>query len=210
MTYHFRFLFLFLFVNIFCSSAQEDSLVIDSIDYEILADTIDFDTLWMTSWKAEWDDVLYEWVIHYETLNDEGTGEVEATWSHIKDWTQWDFSIGDYDGTIWQKWDQRDDLWELKCNGVVTKIRTEYYNDYSSWIIEYNQEIKVKWRSESYNDGNFWVMLDKKYGELQFYTEFEDDPRDWLIFDNTIDQLPFDVKLACYFTAMYRATSGYR
>jgi len=208
MTCHFRFILFIVFTNLYSSSAQEDTIALDTIAIEI--DSIDFDTLWMTSWNAEWDDVLYEWTINYETPKDTGFGEVEATWSHIKDWTQWDFSIGEYFGTIWQKWDKRDDLWELKCNGKVTKIRTEYYNDYSSWIIEYDQKIKVKWRSESYDDGNFWVMLDKKYGELQFYTEYEDDPRDWLIFDDTIDELPFDVKLACFFTAMYRATSTYR
>ncbi len=171
----------------------------------------EIDSLWMLAWHAELDNALHNFEIVFETSSEElEQGEIEATWAHLNDYSQWDYIVGDYDGTIWQKWPNRDDMWELKADGNTTTISNRWPNDNSELIINYNNEIKVIWRASSFNDGNSWHIYRSQYGEFEFYTEFEDDPRDWLIYDNTIDELPFDIKMACCFIALYRTIKPFR
>ena len=168
------------------------------------------DSVWMLGWHSEWDDELFAWDVIYETLDDEEEeGELEATWAHQRDFSQWDYSIGDYDGTIWQKWPDREDQWELRSDGNTTTIRTKWSNDVSEWLINYNGKIKVTWMSKGFNDGNTWQIYKSEFGEFEFYTEFIDDPRDWLIYDDASADLPFDVKMACCFIAMYVTTKQF-
>ncbi len=168
------------------------------------------DSLWMLGWHSEWDDALHEWKVVFETPEiEEDEGEFEATWAHNNDFSQWDYSIGEYDGTIWQKWPDRQDQWELRSDGNTTTITTKWRNDVSQWTINYNGEIKVTWMSAGFNDGNSWLIHKSPYGEFEFYTEFENDPRDWLIYDDTSAVLPFDVKMACCFIAMYVTTNQF-
>ena len=169
----------------------------------------EIDSLWMLEWHSEYDDVLFEWEVLYETLEEDDSGEIDATWAHNNDFSQWDYSIGDYDGTIWRKWPDREDHWEVRSNGNTTTIKTKWLNDVSEWFINYNDEIKVTWRSKNFNDGNTWSLYKSKYGEFEFYTEFIDDPRDWIIYDATSADLPFDVKMACCFIAMYVTTKQF-
>lgn len=168
------------------------------------------DSMWMLAWHSEWDDALHEWTVIYETPEEkENEGDIEATWAHNGDFSQWDYSVGDNDGTIWQKWPDRDDQWELRADGNTTTIRPKWNNDVSEWIINYNGEIKVTWFSKNFNDGNIWLLAKSPYGEYEFYTEYVDDPRDWLIYDATSVDLPFDVKMACCFIAMYVTTKQF-
>ena len=169
----------------------------------------EIDSLWMLEWHSEYDDVLFEWEVLYETLQEDDSGEIDATWAHNNDFSQWDYSIGDHDGTIWRKWPDREDHWEVRSNGNTTTIKTKWLNDVSEWFINYNDEIKVTWRSKNFNDGNTWSLYKSKYGEFEFYTEFIDDPRDWIIYDATSADLPFDVKMACCFIAMYVTTKQF-
>ncbi len=168
------------------------------------------DSLWMLSWNSEWDDALHEFKIVYETPTEEDYGELLATWAHLEDWTQWEYSIGDYSGSIWQKWPRRDDEWELRSEGNITTITNRWRNDNSEVVINYNNEIKLIWKSKSFNDGNVWVLEKNDFGEFEFFTEFVDDPRDWLIYDDTALDLPLDVKVACCFIALYRTTAPFR
>jgi len=168
------------------------------------------DSLWMLEWHTEWDDSLFEWEIIYETNNEEEyneEGDFDATW--IQSTSQWDYSVGDYYGTIWRKWPDRDDQWELKSEDNTTTIKMKWLNDVSEWTINYNNQIKVTWISKSFNDGNTWLLSKSEYGEFEFYTEFVDDPRDWLIYDATSPDLPFDVKMACCFISMYITTKQF-
>ena len=169
----------------------------------------ELDSLWMIAWHSEWDDELFEWNVIYETEEEEEEGEIDATWAHNRDFSQWDYSIGDYDGTIWRKWPDREDQWEVRSDGNTTTIKTKWLNDVSEWTIIYNGEIKVSWISKGFNDGNTWLLNKSEYGEFEFYTEFIDDPRDWLIYDATSADLPFDVKMACCFIAMYVTTKQF-
>lgn len=169
----------------------------------------EIDSLWMLEWHTEWDNELFEWEIIYETNEYEDFGELDATWAHNRDFSQWDYSVGDYDGTIWRKWPNREDQWELKSDGNTTTIKTKWFNDVSEWLINYNGEIEVRWISREFNDGNSWLLYKSEYGEYEFYTEFVDDPRDWLIYDATSPELPFDIKMACCFISMYVTTKQF-
>jgi len=169
------------------------------------------DSLWMLGWHSEWDDSVHEFKITFETPEEEDYGEIEATWAHLNDFTQWDYSIGEYGGSINQKWPRRDDEWELRSDeGNTTTIKNRWRDDNSEVLINFNNEINVVWLSKSFNDGNTWLLYKNEYGEFEFYTEYIDDPRDWIIYDDTSLDLPIDVKVACCFIAMYRATAQLR
>jgi len=94
------------------------------------------DSLWMLSWHSEWDDALFDWEVIYETLDEEEQGEIEATWAHNNDFSQWDYSVGDYDGTIWRKWPDRDDQWELRSDGNTTPITPKWLNYYYTQVAQ--------------------------------------------------------------------------
>lgn len=185
------------------------------IGFSIFIGTIDSyaqsqDSLWMMGWHSEWDDALHDFEVTFETPYEDDYGEIEATWAHLQDWSQWDYTVGDHSGSIWQKWPDRDDEWELRSDGNTTTIRNRWRNDNSEVIINFNDEIKVIWIAKSFNSGNNWQLFKSEYGEFEFYTEYIDDPRDWIIYDNTSMDLPFDIKMACCFIAMYRSTKQFR
>lgn len=165
----------------------------------------------MLGWHSEWDDSINEFRINFETPTEEDYGEIDATWGHLNDFTQWDYSIGEYGGSIYQKWPRRDDEWELRSDeGNTTTIKNRWRDDNSEILINFNNEIRVVWLSRSFNDGNTWMLSKNEYGEFEFYTEYVDDVRDWIIYDDTSLDLPLDIKVACCFIAMYRTTAQFR
>ncbi len=146
-------------------------------------------------------------IVEWDIYTDQNEGKLEMTWVQKRDITDWYYELGDYSGTIRQKWQNSFDEYELRSDeGNVITMKVKWRNDFSQWVITSNTA-QFLWRTTYQDDGNRWQIDDEETGEFFVFTEFEGDPRDYLIEDHT--HLDFiEEKVACLFITMIRSVLG--
>lgn len=150
-----------------------------------------------------YDDSFREWEIEVEidsTTTIEGT--LEPTWGIGNDLSEWRFSIGDMDGEIVQRYQHDPGYWELRLDGEVTTIKQTWRNDPTQWQIS-NGKQTIVFRSINGMQADEWQNTDPNLGDLVLYAEHRNDPRDWIIEDYMIDEIPFEMRFAAAYIAIY-------
>ncbi len=132
-------------------------------------------------------------------------GQLELTWGLSDDFTAWQYSIGDIDGDIVQKYDNNPGFWELRQGSDIVSITRTWPNDPTSWKIKLGkQQFTIK--SKYGNTVDEWQNREADRGDLIIYSENEGDPRDWLIDDYMNDDIPFSMRMAAVFISIYSSS----
>jgi len=74
----------------------------------------------------------------------------------------------------------------------------------SEWRITNNRKT-LTWRSKHPRNFSEWQLRGDTYGKFVVHTTFVNDPRDWTIIDELDDNIPFAMKMAMTFLAIYHS-----
>jgi hypothetical protein len=173
----------------------------------------------ITGVSTQWSDSFVAWdlftaeIIEPETdstdaeVEEVKIGEIKQRWLHTKeDWTEWDLSINDRQGTIRLKWKNDPSSWELRTfDGDIVTMKTIWTSDVSQWRIT-NGDISLDFRSRYTSDFGEWNVMDKKYGSFRVAVQYTNDPRDWVITDQLNEEIPVSLKVAMIFVVIYHSS----
>ena len=161
---------------------------------------------YIVAFHSEHNDSFREWNLEVEL--DSVTiieGQLELTWGLGDDFTAWQYSVGDLDGDIIQKYDNNPGFWELRQGSDIVSITRVWPNDPTRWKIKMrNQSFTIKTRFG--NTADEWVNKEPNMGDFLVYTETEGDPRNWFVEDYMNDAIPFCMRMAAVFIAIYSST----
>jgi hypothetical protein len=164
------------------------------------------DAQYIVAFNTENDDSFREWNVELEI--DSSTfisGNLALTWGLGDDFTAWQYSIGENDGEILQKYANNPAFWELRQDGEVVSMTRTWPNDPTQWKIKLNgRQFTIK--SKYGNVLDQWENRKSANGDLIIYTEREGDPRDWLIEDYMVEDIPFLMRLAAVFISIYSSS----
>ncbi|MFT6337578.1 MAG: hypothetical protein ACJATI_004342 [Halioglobus sp.] len=164
------------------------------------------DAQYIVAFNTENDDSFREWNVELEMDSTTFiTGKLGLTWGLGDDFTAWQYSIGEFDGEIVQKFANNPAFWELRQDGeVVTIIRT-WPNDPTQWKIKLDdRQFTIK--SKYGNTLDQWEVRESNKGDLFIFTEREGDARDWLIEDYMSNDIPFIMRMAAVFISIYSSS----
>ena len=130
-------------------------------------------------------------------------GSLTLTWQQPDKWTEWNFRMGDTSGTIKTKWNEDVNFWEIRYNNKIATAQTIFKNDFSQWRIT-NNNFSLDLAPAEGNNPNEWWVEDAKRGSLYLATEVPNDPRDWLVQDELSEEVPFAMRMAIIFVAIYQ------
>ena len=130
-------------------------------------------------------------------------GSLTLTWQQPDKWTEWNFRMGDTSGTIKTKWNDDVNFWEIRYNNKIATAQTIFKNDFSQWRIT-NNNFSLDLAPAEGNNPNEWWVEDTKRGSLYLATEVPNDPRDWLVQDELSEEVPFAMRMAIIFVAIYQ------
>lgn len=142
-------------------------------------------------YSTVYDDRLDKWLL--VTDDPEMEGMIEATWAIMKDWSEWQYSLGEHSGWIRLRDKRNPNVWELVGEGQILEIRTVFPFEFDHWQVRYRNktyDIKTLHR----RDPEQWSLQSKKE-ELYFYTYIEGDIRDWIVENETDFPLPLQIAL---------------
>lgn len=161
---------------------------------------------YIVAFNTENDDSFREWSIEVEIDSTTFiTGDLDLTWGLEDDFSAWQYSIGEFDGEIVQKFANNPAFWELRQDGEVVTITRTWPNDPTQWKIKLdNSQFIIKTKYGSILDQ--WQNRETSNGYLIIYTEREGDARDWLIEDFMNEDIPFIMRLAAVFIAIYSSS----
>lgn len=148
--------------------------------------------------SSDWDDSFREWTF---VTADEEEGTFGQRWLTQNDWTEWNYSFNNLNGTLRRKWDDNPNHWELRTGGSVINIVTKWRNDFTEWRVS-KGTLQLTIRSRYTNNLDEWVLRDKEYGNFSLQSEWEKDPRDWNIYDELAPEITMDMKLAMCFISI--------
>ncbi len=117
--------------------------------------------------SSRWSDSFVEWEIYAVNADtstaaeekesdypdEDVVGELKLRWLNIRDdWSEWDFQIGEWRGTIRQKWKDDKNQWELRTyEGDVVTMRTAWPNDFKEWRVTDNTmalTLRSRWTNQ--------------------------------------------------------------
>jgi len=166
---------------------------------------------------SRWDDEFTEWDIYTlegdqnvvvrdgeEIIEIEPSGQLIMRWQADLNWAEWDFTIDEIIGSMKQSWKDDPTQWELRIGNEVVTCRAAWRDDLSEWRITNNQRTVV-WRSKYRRNLNEWELRGDNYGEFYVHTSYVNDPRDWTIIDELDESIPFSMKMAMTFLAIYHS-----
>jgi len=157
---------------------------------------------YLVGFHSEWDDSFREWEIEAIIDSVKVVGSMDITWSLDNDFSEWNFRIENINGIIKQRWNQRNDLWELRMGDQLVMIRQTWPEDPTQWTITSGKE-KMSMRTVNNLFLDEWENQNKENGDLYIYTEVQGDPRDWIIEDYPLNNTSFAMRMASVFIAIY-------
>ncbi len=138
---------------------------------------------------------------------DDPIGYLRLRWAFQKDWTEWDYRIGEVTGSIKQRTKEDPNIWELRSAGSILTLKTIYTGDFNQWrITDDTKTLTFATLYENVYDG--WKS-NSKAGQFEIYTQWEMDPRDWVIHDNLKPEISQPFKIAMIFLASYYSSPKY-
>jgi hypothetical protein len=158
---------------------------------------------YITGIGTKWSDEFTEWNIY--TDDEDLVGEITMRWQMQRDWTEWDFNLGDESGTIKLKWKNDPNLWEINGNNELITARTLWKDDASEWRITNNSQsitLKRRWN----NNFNEWSLKSDKHGEFDIITDWEGDPREWIVKDDLDEDISDAMKVAILFLVTFHSS----
>jgi len=161
---------------------------------------------YLLSMHTEWDDSFTEWSFVVE-LEDSTTmeGDLDITWRLDGDFESYDFRVGEIFGDIKQVFLNDPTNWQLRLGGELISMRQTWPSDPREWKIsdgKHSFSIRTRY-SDSFDD---WTQPNARYGDLNVYSEVPGDVRDWIIEDYMTSDIPFSMRLAAVFVAVYIST----
>ncbi len=171
----------------------------------------------LSSISTRWNDSFVEWEVYTQVpqdttiaaseeteIEEEFSGEIKQRWLNIReDWSEWDYQLGEEQGTIKVKWKDNPSQWELRSyDGNVITMRTAWSNDFTEWRITDNG-ISLTLKSRWTNQLDEWLVDDPQYGRFYMYTLRRSDPRDWAIDDKLDASISASMKLAIIFLTVF-------
>ncbi len=157
----------------------------------------------ITGISTKWSDDFIEWIVY--TDDEDLEGDITMRWQMQRDWTEWDYRLGDETGSIKLKWKGDPNHWELSGGDELITIRTLWKGDPSEWRITNNSKsitLKRRWN----NNFNEWQLKNGKYGEFDMITNWENDPREWVVEDDLDDDISIHMKMAILFIVTYHSS----
>ena len=152
---------------------------------------------------TRWNDSFREWIV--QTENEDVNGTLELRWAFRDEWTEWDFRLGDTIASIQQKWKDDPGLWEVRSLGVTVTARSTWPGNFRSWRLT-SGNYSITWQSRYANILEEWELRDDRLGNFEVHTYYERDPRDWVVVDELDPDVPFAMRLAMIFIAVYHST----
>ena len=171
----------------------------------------------LSGFATKWSDSFMAWeVFGLDTIAQDSTeiiteevlmGTLQQRWIDVReDWTEWDFSINDHDGTIKIKWKNDPSQWELRTyEGEIITMKTIWRDDYTAWRITDNTN-SYDLKSRYTTDLGEWVAKDDDDHKFAITVAGFNDPRDWVITDEFAPEVRAEMKLAMIFIVLYHAS----
>ena len=154
---------------------------------------------------TRWSDDFSEWLLFPENEEDE-EGTLNMRWQSRRDWTVWDYRLGDWSGSIKLKWKNNPNEWEIRGNNEIVTARTLWNNNFLEWRIKDNSGKQYTLKSRYGNIIDDWELRDSNMGEFRMYTNYERDPRDWVIIDDLDESVSLTTKIAMIFIVVYHSS----
>lgn len=174
----------------------------------------------LSSISTRWNNSFVEWELYTSIPRDstlepeevddapdeELQGEMKHRWLNVRDdWSEWDYQLGEEQGTIKVKWKDLPTQWELRSyDGNVITMRTAWGNDYTEWRVTDNDVtliLRSKWKSQL----DEWLVDDNAHGRFYLYTLRDRDPRDWAIEDKLGPEISQSMKIALAFLTVFNS-----
>ncbi len=106
-------------------------------------------------------------------------GSIEATWSSMNDYSEWQFTVGEFSGWLRMRHKNNNNVWELVGGSNLIQIRTVFPNEFNHWQLSDGRN-----RSDLksvYNNAEEWSVKSSSKEVLTIYTYRRGDLRDWII-----------------------------
>ena len=152
---------------------------------------------------TRWNDTFKEWVLYTYDEGDEG--ELQLSWAFNDDWTSWQYSLLESNGTIKQKWKNNPNEWELRGENFIVTARTVWPDKFTEWRISDGQ-CTFTIRSRYGNNLEEWESRSEDCGQWRAYTTYEGDPRDWVIESELSHDSAFQLSMMAAFITMFHST----
>jgi len=153
---------------------------------------------------TRWSDDFSEWLIFPESEEEE-EGYLRMRWQSQRDWTVWDYRLGDWSGAVKLKWKQNPNQWEFRGNNEIVTARTLWNNNLLEWRIT-SKLGQFTLKSRYGNVQDEWALRNSKVGEFRMYTNWEGDPREWVIVDELDEEISMTTKIAMLFIVIYHSS----
>jgi hypothetical protein len=115
--------------------------------------------------------------------------------------TFWRFDMGEMDGTI-QLRDEQRNLWELESRNRRITFYPVYRNDLRTWRFS-DDDVQLIFESRWSQRFDEWLFESNKDTFFYMYTDIENDPSDWHIEDKLTSEFSHELRLALAFCCIY-------
>jgi len=171
----------------------------------------------MSGIASKWSDSFVAWEIFgLENVSEDSTeaqweeftmGSLQQRWLDVReDWTEWDFSLFEREGTIKIKWKTDPSQWELRTfDGSIITMKTVWRDDFTEWRVT-DGTVSLDFKSRYTSDLGEWFAKDREGNRFAVTVTYPNDPRDWTITDELPESVSAEMKLAMVFVVLYHAT----
>jgi hypothetical protein len=154
----------------------------------------------LTGISVRFNDAFVDWDVFVDSL-DEDKGNLQMTWQHPDDWTNWNYRIGEKTGTIKTKWTRDLEHWETRGENKIISAETIFAGEKRQWRVT-NNDFSLELTCTDYQNCEQWTVEDSRRGKFLIYTERQRDPRDWLIEDELDPSVSLPMKMTLVFLAI--------
>jgi hypothetical protein len=153
--------------------------------------------------ETRYNNSFREWTLYTE--DEELRGELRMRWTFQDDWTAWDWSVGDVDATIEQKWPEDPNLWIIRCQGVMVNAKTAWPGEFRRWKLNDGKN-QINWESKYENRKDEWEMDVSGDSPFLVHTYWEGDIREWEVVDELSADISEAMKVAMIFLSLHFST----
>lgn len=130
------------------------------------------------SFQTYYSNDFREWIL--EDSAEQQIGTLRASWQFEKDYSQWDIRIGELSGSIYHKWRDQNDDWEIHLQNDFYTAQPVWKGQFDSWRITNNN--KTYYVNLIRDPDGFQWKLSKEQEDLCFlYNTYYYDLREWTI-----------------------------
>lgn len=155
--------------------------------------------------SSVFDDSFREWKV-ITADEDDFDGELALTFGGVDNtFDDWTYDVGEYSGSIRQKFKGDDRLWVLDADGRTISIERVWPGDNREWTIR-DGRLRKTIRTRYGNSGDEWRLSDDKDGYFDIYTLYQGDARDWEISTTLSNEYDEHFIMALSFIVLYAST----